>query len=60
MGQQSCDPSAGKNAEAVLFQMLKLQEAGDPDVRPDLVIFNSVITAWDQNFSSIGALSELN
>jgi hypothetical protein len=41
------DPSAGKWAEAILNQMLEFHKAGDSDVKPVTISFNSVInTSW--------------
>lgn len=43
---KSADPDAPKQAEALLADMKMAYEAGDMDVKPNVVNYNSVINAW--------------
>ena len=43
---KSSDSDAPKRAEALLADMKKAYEAGDMDVKPNVVNYNSVINAW--------------
>jgi hypothetical protein len=43
---KSEDPDAPKQAEALLADMKRSHQAGDMDVKPNVVNYNSVINAW--------------
>jgi len=49
------NPSAGQRAGLLLQKMLKLDEAGHVDVKPDTISFRSAIAAWTKSGNALAA-----
>jgi hypothetical protein len=51
----SNNPSAGQRAGLLLQKMLKLDEAGHVDVKPDTISFRSTIATWTKSGNALAA-----